>query len=174
MKLSNLDIGESAMVTAVGGSGALRQHILDMGLIPGAVVRLEKFAPMGDPMQLTLHGYTLTLRRADAVTIDVAPCPLPLEGGEGDADRDESPQLSPVGRLSPLQHPGLGEGGKYHDPKHEHPLPDGTVLSFALVGNQNCGKTTLFNQLTGSNQHVGNFPGVTVDSKDGVIVFRNE
>ena len=157
------------MVTAVGGSGALRQHILDMGLIPGAVVRLEKFAPMGDPMQLTLHGYTLTLRRADAVTIDVSPCQHSNEMGEGDADRDESPQLSPVGRLSPLQHPGLGEGGKYHDPKHEHPLPDGTVLSFALVGNQNCGKTTLFNQLTGANQHVGNFPGVTVDRKTGAI-----
>ena len=176
MKLSNLGIGESARVTAVGGSGALRQHILDMGLIPGAVVRLEKYAPMGDPMQLTLHGYTLTLRRADAETITVLPLQHSAEGMDADSGSSQQEESqSQAGNeasrrdILPLQHPGLGEGGKYHDPKHEHPLPEGTVLSFALAGNQNCGKTTLFNQLTGANQHVGNFPGVTVDRKTGSI-----
>ncbi|MBR3521849.1 MAG: ferrous iron transport protein B [Prevotella sp.] len=173
MKLSDIKIGESARVTAVGGSGALRQHILDMGLIPGAVVRLEKFAPMGDPMQLVLHGYTLTLRRADAESITVEP--LQVGGDVSHVALSEEKAQSQAGNeasrrdILPLHHPGLGEGGKYHDPKHEHPLPEGTVLSFALVGNQNCGKTTLFNQLTGANQHVGNFPGVTVDRKTGTI-----
>ena len=170
MKLSNLDIGHSARVTAVGGSGALRQHILDMGLIPGVEVRLEKYAPMGDPMQLTLHGYTLTLRRADAETIYLTPDPSPKERGVLMNGGTQSAAPLSLGEGSGVRfHPGLGEGGKYHDPKHEHPLPEGTVLSFALVGNQNCGKTTLFNQLTGANQHVGNFPGVTVDRKTGVI-----
>lgn len=157
MTLKELKIGQHAKIDAVGGKGALRQHFLDMGVIPGAEVTLEKFAPMGDPMELRIHGYELTLRLDDAAKIQVHPI---------DKLSEEEEVLS---FLQTPEHPGLGEGGRYHSKKHEHPLPEDTILSFALVGNQNCGKTTLFNQLTGSNQHVGNFPGVTVDRKDGSI-----
>jgi len=157
MTLKELEIGRSAVVTAVGGSGALRQHFLDMGVIPGTEVRVVKYAPMGDPMELMIHGYQLTLRLADAEQIDVEPC----AGGVCGTDRPR--------RDGKTLHPGLGEGGKYHPKGSGDPLPEGTTLTFALVGNQNCGKTTLFNQLTGANQHVGNFPGVTVDRKDGRI-----
>ena len=154
--LAGLEIGETARIAEVGGSGALRQHFLDMGVIPGAEITLVKYAPMGDPMEFLLHGYELTLRVADADAIVVEPI-------AGKAERADSQ------RLQPSEHPGLGEGGRYHVKATEHPLPDGTTLTFALVGNQNSGKTTLFNQLTGSNQRVGNFPGVTVDRKDGTI-----
>jgi len=157
MTLNELKAGQSARVTSVGGDGALRQHFLDMGLIPGIEVTMVKLAPMGDPMELRLHGYELTLRLDDAKNIGI-----------------EAPEIAAVKpqqtkKHKPAVHPGLGEEGKFHPKGTGNPLPDGTVLSFALVGNQNCGKTTLFNQLTGSNQHVGNFPGVTVDRKDGVI-----
>ena len=154
--LAQLEIGETVRIAEVGGSGALRQHFLDMGVIPGAEITLVKFAPMGDPMEFLIHGYELTLRVADADKIAVEPV----------ADRADHAQSE---RRAPAEHPGLGEGGRYHVKDGEHPLPDGTALTFALVGNQNSGKTTLFNQLTGSNQHVGNFPGVTVDRKDGAI-----
>ena len=168
MTLDQLEIGKSAIITEVGGAGALRQHFLDMGVIPGAEVTLTKYAPMGDPMELMIHGYSLTMRIADAAKIGIDPDGLrPAESdGEEKADdgREEIPALPDL-----LEHPGLGEGGRYHQKEHENPLPKGTVLTFALAGNQNCGKTTLFNQLTGANQHVGNFPGVTVDRKDGVI-----
>ena len=157
MTLKNLKIGESATITAVGGEGALRQHFLDMGVIPGAEVTVVKFAPMGDPMELQIHGYELTLRLADADQIAVRPI------------RERTNQHSHVDRFDPTAHPGLGEDGKYHAKGDGEVLPEGTQLTFALVGNQNCGKTTLFNQLTGANQHVGNFPGVTVDRKDGPI-----
>jgi len=156
MTLKELQIGKSAIVDAVGGAGALRQHFLDMGLIPGAEVTLVKLAPMGDPMELRIHGYELTLRLDDAAQITVTPT-------------EKTPAVhTPVdGKM--VEHPGLGEGGKYHTKEGEHPLPEDKTLTFALAGNQNCGKTTLFNQLTGSNQHVGNFPGVTVDRKSGAI-----
>ena len=156
MTLKELQIGKSAIVDAVGGVGALRQHFLDMGLIPGAEVTLVKLAPMGDPMELRIHGYELTLRLDDAAQITVTPT-------------EKTPAVhAPVdGKM--VEHPGLGEGGKYHTKEGEHPLPEDKTLTFALAGNQNCGKTTLFNQLTGSNQHVGNFPGVTVDRKSGAI-----
>ncbi|MCR5345818.1 MAG: ferrous iron transport protein B [Lachnospiraceae bacterium] len=171
MTLRELKIGESAIVTEVGGSGELRQHFLDMGVIPGAEVTLVKYAPMGDPMELRIHGYELTLRLADADKIDIAKAPDISEIAEvNEADtgnKKSGKKYKPL--RSRTEHPGLGEGGKYHDPTHENPLPEGTVLTFALAGNQNCGKTTLFNQLTGSNQHVGNFPGVTVDRKSGSI-----
>ena len=157
MTLKDLNIGESAVITAVGGEGALRQHFLDMGLIPGEEVTLVKFAPMGDPMELSIHGYELTLRLDDAARIGVALAKAPA-AKKAAAESEK-----------PVEHPGLGEGGRYHTKKGENPLPDGTTLTFALAGNQNCGKTTLFNQLTGSNQHVGNFPGVTVDRKSGAI-----
>ena len=157
MTLKDLNIGESAVITAVGGEGALRQHFLDMGLIPGEEVTLVKFAPMGDPMELSIHGYELTLRLDDAARIGVTLAKAPA--AKKTAAESEKP----------VEHPGLGEGGRYHTKKGENPLPDGTTLTFALAGNQNCGKTTLFNQLTGSNQHVGNFPGVTVDRKSGAI-----
>ena len=157
MTLKDLNIGESAVITAVGGEGALRQHFLDMGLIPGEEVTLVKFAPMGDPMELSIHGYELTLRLDDAARIGVTLAKAPA-AKKAAAESDK-----------PVEHPGLGEGGRYHTKKGENPLPDGTTLTFALAGNQNCGKTTLFNQLTGSNQHVGNFPGVTVDRKSGAI-----
>ena len=157
MTLKELEIGRPAVVTAVGGSGALRQHFLDMGVIPGTELTVVKYAPMGDPMELMIHGYQLTLRLADAEQIHVEPC----SGG-----KCETPQSPQGGKTL---HPGLGEGGKYHPKGSGDPLPEGTTLTFALVGNQNCGKTTLFNQLTGANQHVGNFPGVTVDRKDGRI-----
>lgn len=157
MTLKELKVGQSALVEQVGGEGALRQHFLDMGVIPGAEVTLIKFAPMGDPMELRIHGYELTLRLEDAAKITVSPC---VSGGCGEASPVRKPRIA---------HPGLGEGGKYHEKAAERPLPEGTKLTFALAGNQNCGKTTLFNQLTGSNQHVGNFPGVTVDRKSGAI-----
>lgn len=157
MTLKELKIGQSAKVISVGGKGALRQHFLDMGVIPGAEVTLEKFAPMGDPMELRIHGYELTLRLDDAAHIEVEEITQKT--------RDEEA----FRRIFHTEHPGFGEGGRYHSKADEHPVPDGTVLTFALAGNQNCGKTTLFNQLTGSNQHVGNFPGVTVDRKDGPI-----
>ena len=157
MTLKELKTGESAVVEVVGGEGALRQHFLDMGVIPGAVVTLEKLAPMGDPMELRIHGYSLTLRLADADNITVRPIKLTDSGQKQKKKKLRS------------SHPGLGEGGIFHGKDDGDPLPEGTKLTFALVGNQNCGKTTLFNRLTGSNQHVGNFPGVTVDRKDGPI-----
>ena len=157
MTLKDLNIGETAVVGTVGGEGALRQHFLDMGLIPGEGVTLVKFAPMGDPMELSIHGYELTLRLDDAARIGVTLAKAPA-AKKAAAESDK-----------PVEHPGLGEGGRYHTKKGENPLPDDTTLTFALAGNQNCGKTTLFNQLTGSNQHVGNFPGVTVDRKSGAI-----
>ncbi|WP_194611394.1 ferrous iron transport protein B [Clostridium vitabionis] len=165
MTLKELRVGKSAVVTAVGGEGALRQHFLDMGLIPGVRVTLVKYAPMGDPMELQIHGYELTLRLDDAGKIEINPA---ADAAEPSAAADAA-DTDGRGLINQTVHPGLGEGGKYHVRAGEHPLPDGTVLTFALAGNQNCGKTTLFNQLTGSNQHVGNFPGVTVDRKAGVI-----
>ena len=166
MTLRDLQTGESAVILTVGGSGALRQHFLDMGMIPGVEVTLVKYAPMGDPMELRLHGYELTLRLADAEQIEIEE--VQKAGAEHEASKaGKDGRLKQSGRFT--DHPGLGEGGKYHEKETEHPLPDGTTLTFALAGNQNCGKTTLFNQLTGSNQHVGNFPGVTVDRKSGVI-----
>lgn len=166
MTLRDLQMGESAVITTVGGRGALRQHFLDMGMIPGVQVTLVKYAPMGDPMELRLHGYELTLRLADAEQIEMEE--VQKAGAEHEASKaGKGGRLKESGRFT--DHPGLGEGGKYHEKETEHPLPDGTTLTFALAGNQNCGKTTLFNQLTGSNQHVGNFPGVTVDRKSGVI-----
>lgn len=157
MTLKELEIGKSAAVTQVGGEGALRQHFLDMGMIPGAEVTVVKFAPMGDPMELQIHGYELTLRLAEAEQIEIKPIDKRSNSHAGSE------------RIQPSVHPGLGEEGKFHSKEDEHPLPEGTTLTYALVGNQNCGKTTLFNQLTGANQHVGNFPGVTVDRKDGAI-----
>ena len=166
MTLRDLQTGESAVITTVGGSGALRQHFLDMGMIPGVEVTLVKYAPMGDPMELRLHGYELTLRLADAEQIEIEE--VQKAGAEHEASKaGKDGRLKESGRFT--DHPGLGEGGKYHEKETEHPLPEGTTLTFALAGNQNCGKTTLFNQLTGANQHVGNFPGVTVDRKSGVI-----
>ena len=157
MTLRELEIGKSAVIQTVGGEGALRQHFLDMGVIPGAKVTLVKYAPMGDPMQLLIHGYELTLRLADAEKIEI----LQVE--------EEEEKKVTKKKSGHIEHPGLGEGGKYHVKADENPLPKQTELTFALAGNQNCGKTTLFNQLTGSNQRVGNFPGVTVDRKDGTI-----
>ncbi len=158
MTLKELPIGRSAVVETVGGAGALRQHFLDMGLIPGARITLVKLAPMGDPMELRIHGYALTLRLDDAQQIGITMLDGPAPDHPGAPHGDK-----------PLEHPGLGEGGRYHTKAGETPLPEDTTLTFALAGNQNCGKTTLFNQLTGSNQHVGNFPGVTVDRKSGQI-----
>ena len=157
MTLRELKIGQSAVIRAVGGEGALRQHFLDMGVIPGAEVTVVKFAPLGDPMELEIHGYELTLRLEDAAQIEV------------ELISARSNEHKRIEHIDSSEHPGLGETGKYHDKENENPLPDGTILTYALVGNQNSGKTTLFNQLTGSNQHVGNFPGVTVDRKTGVI-----
>lgn len=157
MKLKELQIGKSGVIKTVGGSGALRQHFLDMGMIPGAEVTVVKLAPMGDPMELQIHGYELTLRLAEAAQIEIES----IDRRTRNHERIENEKKS--------EHPGLGEDGRYHSKKDENPLPEGTKLTYALVGNQNCGKTTLFNQLTGSNQHVGNFPGVTVDRKDGAI-----
>lgn len=156
MNLSKLPIGSTATIQSVGGSGALRQHFLDMGLIQGTEVTVVKYAPMGDPIELRIHGYELSIRLADAENIQVGEAHEP-KTVENKATKKEK------------HHPGYGEGGKFHNRKSENPLPDSETLTFALVGNQNCGKTTLFNQLTGSKQHVGNFPGVTVDRKDGVI-----
>ncbi|MCQ2205002.1 MAG: ferrous iron transport protein B [Bacteroidales bacterium] len=158
MTLNEVKIGQTVVITAVGGEGRLRQHFLDMGIIPEAKVKLMKYAPMGDPMQLQIHGYELTLRIADATKISVRP-----------ATNEDLAQPIPE-PTKDSEHPGFGEEGyRFHDPATEHPLPKNTKLTFALAGNQNCGKTTLFNQLTGANQHVGNFPGVTVDHKSGQI-----
>ena len=161
MRLNELKPGQAAVIETVGGEGALRQHFLDMGVIPGTEVTVIKLAPMGDPMELRIHGYELTLRLSEAEKIEIVPT------GRKAADAEKVPQRSP-------EHPGLGEEGRFHPKGSGDPLPDGTKLTFALVGNQNSGKTTLFNQLTGSNQHVGNFPGVTVDRKDGVIRGHND
>lgn len=163
MTLRELPIGRAAVVVSVGGEGALRQHFLDMGVIPGVEVTMVKYAPMGDPVELRIHGYELTLRLADAEKIVIEE--------EHEAEQEPRADLSNKIRKK-AHHPGLGEGGRYHVKEDEHPLPEGEVLTFALAGNQNCGKTTLFNQLTGANQHVGNFPGVTVDRKDGSIKGR--
>lgn len=157
MNIKDLEIGKSAKITKVGGEGALRQHFLDMGLIPGAQITMIKFAPMGDPVEIKIHGYELTLRLADAEKIGI------------DKPYTAKTDNNIDTRKKDISHPGLGEGGKFHTKADENPLSDGTKLTFALAGNQNCGKTTLFNRLTGSNQHVGNFPGVTVDRKDGEI-----
>ncbi len=156
MTLKDLPIGKTATILTTGGEGALRQHFLDMGLIPGADVTMVKYAPMGDPIQVQIHSYELTLRLADAEKIGIEDI------------REEETEKTALERRA-IPHPGLGEGGKYHNKAEETPLPDSEMLTFALAGNQNCGKTTLFNQLTGSSQHVGNFPGVTVDRKDGTI-----
>lgn len=160
MKLNELQIGSTATILSVGGEGALRQHFLDMGLIQGTEVTVVQYAPMGDPIELRLHGYELTIRLEDAKNIEIS--------------KEHKPKNTrkKVEKQEKL-HPGYGEGGKFHNRKEETPLPEGETLTFALVGNQNCGKTTLFNQLTGSKQHVGNFPGVTVDRKDGVIKDHN-
>ena len=171
MTLKDLDIGKTARILSVGGEGSLRQHFLDMGVIPGAEVTLIKYAPMGDPIELRIHGYELTLRLDDAQKIEIE-----------ETEVYHKPKKLPKGDLINKQyisgkskeHPGLGEGGKYHIKEDEHPLPKGTILTFALAGNQNCGKTTLFNQLTGANQQVGNFPGVTVDQKSGSIKGHGE
>ncbi len=165
MTLRELEIGKSAVVSAVGGEGSLRRHFLDMGLIPGARVTLVKYAPMGDPMELLIHGYSLTLRLDDAGEIEL---------DETTVDDGANYMNTEKTTVAEGAHPGFGEDGKYHVKAEENPLPPGTVLSFALAGNQNCGKTTLFNQLTGSNQHVGNFPGVTVDRKSGPVKNNTE
>ena len=157
MNLKELKIGQSAVIKAVGGEGALRQHFLDMGVIPGTEVTVIKYAPLGDPVELQIHGYELTLRLADAEKIEIEPI------------KERTNKHERIKEIVSSEHPGLGEDGKYHVEGDEKKLPEGTLLTFALVGNQNCGKTTLFNQLTGANQHVGNFPGVTVDRKDGPI-----
>lgn len=159
MTLKELKIGQPAVIDQVGGEGALRQHFLDMGVLPGAELKIEKYAPMGDPMEVRIHGYELTLRLDEAGQIEVHEI-------EELSDEQEKKQAK---SKSVKEHPGLGEDGKYHVKADEHPLKEGTKIHFALAGNQNCGKTTLFNQLTGSNQHVGNFPGVTVDRKSGCI-----
>lgn len=186
MTLKELELGNTAVVTVVGGEGSLRQHFLDMGVIPGAEVTLVKYAPMGDPMELRIHGYELTLRLADAARIEVEPVKASgsseagdLEGtaeGKETVSQTDNRKRNGKNRINGKEkrahrqeHPGLGEGGKYHVKADENPLPKGTKLTFALAGNQNCGKTTLFNQLTGANQHVGNFPGVTVEQKSGSI-----
>ncbi|MBP5533436.1 MAG: ferrous iron transport protein B [Lachnospiraceae bacterium] len=194
MTLKDLKKGESAVITTVGGQGALRQHFLDMGVIPGAEVTLIKYAPMGDPMELTIHGYELTLRLADAEKIDIEPVKNAKvsaenkdeaasdkgynagmngkdtkDGKAGKSSKDSKAAKADKELRKYREHPGFGEEGIYHDHTKENPLPEGTKLTFALAGNQNCGKTTLFNQLTGANQHVGNFPGVTVDRKSGAI-----
>lgn len=170
MTLRDLSKGQSATILKVGGEGALRQHFLDMGVIPGTQVTLQKFAPLGDPMELRIHGYELTLRLADAEQIEVAPSPNPSP--EEERRKPGKGSLPPRGEVGGgLEHPGFGEEGRYHDEDTIHPISSAKKgrLTFALVGNQNCGKTTLFNQLTGSKQHVGNFPGVTIDRKDGII-----
>lgn len=159
MTIKDLKEGQSATICTVGGDGALRQHFLDMGVIPGIEVKLIKYAPMGNPLEIRIHDYELTLRLADAEQIEVS---------DKKSDEDEHRKDNKKDKAL-VEHPGLGEGGKYHVKADEHPLPKDEILTFALVGNQNCGKTTLFNQLTGSNQHVGNFPGVTVDRKEGMI-----
>ena len=162
MTIKDMGIGDTAVITRVGGEGALRQHFLDMGVIPGTEVTVVKYAPMGDPVELIVRGYNLTLRLDDAAQIEV-------DSGAASADKEGKSRPK-----SKRAHPGLGEGGKYHAPGSGDPLPDGTLLTFALVGNQNSGKTTLFNRLTGTKQHVGNFPGVTVDRKDGPVLGKKD
>lgn len=204
MTIKDMKTGQTATILKVGGESALRQHFLDMGLIQGAEVTVIKYAPMGDPVELRIHGYELTIRLADAAQIEVSNIHSDyyksvnntvINDASGTADVNDdiltSEKNADKNRLSSIrerhtkdkrkktdktgdrhiktEHPGLGEGGRFHDKENEHPLPDNVTLTFALVGNQNCGKTTLFNVLTGSNQHIGNFPGVTVDRKDGVI-----
>lgn len=175
MKLNELEIGKKAKIISVAGEGQLRHHILDMGLIPGTVVTLVKYAPMGDPMELLVRGYELTLRVDDAKLIGIEPVSN-AEKNTDSKNKSEINNLDKAGKEknskksgSAIEHPGLGEGGRYHVKEHENPLPDTELLTFGLLGNQNCGKTTLFNQVTGSNQHVGNFPGVTVDRKSGML-----
>ena len=162
MTLKELEIGKSATVMSVGGSGALRQHILDMGVTPGTELTVVKYAPMGDPVEIRVHGYELTLRLDDAAKIEIQPILASVQKAEQRKEKQKK------------HHPGFGEGGKFHPKGSGNPLPEGTTLTFALVGNQNSGKTTLFNQLTGSRQHVGNFPGVTVDRKDGIILGQKD
>ena len=162
MTISDLKIGESGKITTVGGEGALRQHFLDMGMIPGVTVTLMKYAPMGDPLELKIFDYELTLRKADAGKIQIELI--------DNIETEESPKSNKTQEKTREEHPGLGEEGRFHKKECENPLPEGSLLTYALVGNQNSGKTTLFNALTGSNQHVGNFPGVTVDRKDGSII----
>ena len=162
MTLKELEIGKSATIVSVGGSGALRQHILDMGVTPGTEVTVVKYAPMGDPVEIRVHGYELTLRLDDAAKIEIQPILASVQKEEQRKEKQKK------------HHPGFGEGGKFHPKGSGNPLPEGTILTFALVGNQNSGKTTLFNQLTGSRQHVGNFPGVTVDRKDGIILGQKD
>ncbi len=175
MTLKDLEIGRSGIIGSIAGSGALRQHLLDMGIIPGTLVTVVKYAPMGDPIQISLHDYELTLRLADAENITVIPSEKPEPDTEDFkhviryAKNSKSHKHHHKSDEKKDSHPGFGEGGRFHNKNDENPLPEGTVLTFALAGNQNCGKTTLFNQLTGSNQHVGNFPGVTVDKKSGPI-----
>ncbi len=173
MTIKDMGIGQSAVVKTVGGAGSLRQHFLDMGVIPGAEVTLVKYAPMGDPMELRLHGYELTLRVADAEQIEVERTEesgRTASGASGAGKKETGAGMQGrFTRISSREHPGFGEGGRYHVKEGENPLPKETCLTFALAGNQNCGKTTLFNRLTGANQHVGNFPGVTVDQKSGAI-----
>ena len=175
MKLNELEIGKKAKIISVAGEGQLRHHILDMGLIPGTVVTLVKYAPMGDPMELLVRGYELTLRVDDAKLIGIEPVSN-AEKNTDSKNKSENNNLDKAGKEknskksgSVIEHPGLGEGGRYHVKEHENPLPDTELLTFGLLGNQNCGKTTLFNQVTGSNQHVGNLPGVTVDRKSGML-----
>ncbi|MDE6698593.1 MAG: ferrous iron transport protein B [Lachnospiraceae bacterium] len=163
MTLKDLKVGKSATIVAVNGEGALRQHILDMGIIPGAFVTVVKYAPMGDPVELRVHGYELTLRLSDLNNIEIDNICEEINDEKRNIQRSKKN----------TEHPGLGEGGRFHTKDHENPLPEDTIITFALAGNQNCGKTTLFNQLTGANQHVGNFPGVTVDRKDGKIKGYN-
>lgn len=167
MKISELKIGQSAKVLTVGGEGSLRQHLLGMGLIPGSILTLQGRAPMGDPLELSLQSYSLTLRSSEADKVDVEPVPGYILEQEEDKLSKEWAYSASAHELN--SHPGFGEEGKYHSKDHAHPLPKGEKITFALVGQQNSGKTTLFNQLTGSNQHVGNFPGVTVDRKDGAL-----
>ena len=157
MTLDELQVGKDAVIQSVGGEGALRRHFLDMGLIPGTEVTLMKVAPMGDPVELKIRGYELTLRKADAARIEIQDI--------HDSDYVERQHK----HEKDIPHPQVGEMGIYHVRKSGDELKEGEPLTFGLIGNQNCGKTTLFNQLTGSNQHVGNFPGVTVDRKDGTI-----
>lgn len=175
MNLNELEIGKKAKIISVAGEGQLRHHILDMGLIPGTVVTLVKYAPMGDPMELLVRGYELTLRVDDAKLIGIEPVSNAKKNTDS-KNKSENNNLDKAGKEknskksgSVIEHPGLGEGGRYHVKEHENPLPDTELLTFGLLGNQNCGKTTLFNQVTGSNQHVGNFPGVTVDRKSGML-----
>lgn len=176
MQLDKIPVGSTGRIVTVGGEGALRQHFLDMGVLPGEEVTLVKYAPMGDPMELRVHGYELTLRLADAahITVELLEAPAAQEQAAPATVREKWEQHHNRPLRMEKPHPGLGEPGKYHDKETEDPVPKGTVLTFALAGNQNCGKTTLFNRLTGSNQHVGNFPGVTVDRKDGAMLGHPE